>query len=361
MPRVTRGLVVIALAVGAMPRAAPNTIDALLDQYASGQFSEAVRAASATGDVGAFVKEFERAAPLWIEARPSDRQRRRLAVATFSLEVANARLVAWKTLRDLVEWSCRLLRQSDVPEPGEHAWQLASIAVAERVRDCHWAFDNCAAIVIGGVLVPSKETANHLRHGKGRFKDDARFRLAEAVLIHGWVEGEGGVAKFGVSLPAYKRYTNDKFAEKAVEEFGPLTVVPGIAGEAELHVAQLFLVVGGHEGALEHTRLALAKSGDPIVQYVAYVMSGRVLETMGRAPEAVAPYRAALGVWPGGQSATIKLASLETIAGHLDEAYALVERSLAARALDDPWRLFGYGDYVRYPGWIAELHRQIQP
>jgi tetratricopeptide (TPR) repeat protein len=354
-------LVTVALAAGLAPGAPPrpvNSVDALLDQYATGQFGEAVRSASRTEDVGAFVKEFERAAPLWIAVQPADLQRRRLAVATFSLEVADARMIdAWRTYRNLVEWSCRLLRQG-VPDPGEHSWQLASVALAERAGDCHWAFDNCASLE--GPVMASGSTANHLRHAKGRFADDARFRLAEAILVNKFIEVEGPSAA-GASLPAYQRYGFDKYAEQAAREFGPLTAVPAIAGAAELHVAQLFFVVDNSEGALQHARLALAKSDDPIVQYVARMISGRALEGSGRPAEAVAAYRAALAVWPGGQSATIKLASLETMAGHLDEAYALVERSFATPVRDDPWRLFGYGDYVRFPGWIAELRRQIQP
>jgi tetratricopeptide (TPR) repeat protein len=331
-----------------VPRDGPNTVEGSLDQYATGQFSQAVRLASGMRDVDAFVKEFERAAPLWIETKPADRRRRRLAVATFALEIADARLDAWHELRGLIEWSCQRLRQEGVPDPSEHLWQLASVALATRTGDCHWALDYCTG---GGA-----ETVNHLRHGAKRFKDDARFGLAEAMLVHGLAEREKSS-----SMPAYKRVASEKYQEKAMEEFGPLTGLQPISGEAELHVAQIFFVVTNYDDALEHAHLARAKSRDPVVQYLSGMISGRALEAKGNLSQATAEYRAALVAIPGAQSATIRLATLQTEAGDLEDAYALVERSFVAPVGDDPWRLFPYGDYVRFPGWIAELRRQIQP
>ena len=44
-----------------------------------------------------------------------------------------------------------------------------------------------------------------------------------------------------------------------------------------------------------------------------------------------------------------------------DAAFELVRRSLSERPNgDDPWRLFDYGDYVRWPVLIADVRKAIR-
>ena len=115
------------------------------------------------------------------------------------------------------------------------------------------------------------------------------------------------------------------------------------------------------EPALEHGRRATELARDPRVRYLGFVLAGRALSELGRADEARTAYGDALAAFPEGHSAAMLLAALIDTVDPPDEVAALIRRSLTAKPLqDDPWRLYTYGDYLRWPTYIDDLHEALR-
>src|SRR5258708_18698059 len=110
--------------------------------------------------VRAFSSSFEslrKAAPAWIRADPSQQARRRLAIATYALDLINAnpnvvadgpamrfadealrmtadlKALGSPSASDVVAWACSVLRAGS-PLPAEPTWHVAAIAALARVR-----------------------------------------------------------------------------------------------------------------------------------------------------------------------------------------------------------------------------------
>ncbi len=102
-------LVVFAVWLGRPSIRAADAVSAaaLLDQYLSGRFDEAVASAAAVQDAGDVRDAIKREGISWTNAKPAEAARRRLALATFVLEYTHARIETdWMTLVPVIEWSC---------------------------------------------------------------------------------------------------------------------------------------------------------------------------------------------------------------------------------------------------------------
>jgi len=119
----------------------------------------------------------------------------------------------------------------------------------------------------------------------------------------------------------------------------------------------------GREG-LRDRRLAeqaANRAVEPWTRYLAHFIAAFSYEYQRRYQDAVREYAAALEAVPHAQSASIALAQLLLRDNQADAAFDLVNRSLTERPDgDDPWRLFGYGGYIRWPVLIADVRKAIR-
>ncbi len=104
----------------------------------------------------------------WIVAAPAPREqaRRRLAAATFVLDVAlTARDRTGGIPVSLIEWACDRLRETKRAEPAERDWWIATVGLLEDPGTRNTALPF------------------HLAHASARFDEEPRFDLADA-----WVQ-----------------------------------------------------------------------------------------------------------------------------------------------------------------------------
>ena len=387
-----RVVVVAALALtgAASSIAAPqdrHRVVELLDRYDRGEFDAVVQSLVTAREVEGLRKDLEKSGLKWtMAAGPAAEPRRRLVAATLALEFANARLEdEWQKLRSLVEWGCELLRRGP-PSDSERTWQLASLAVAQGALDSHILFK----------LSGPGKSYNHLAHARERFPDEPRLAFAERFAVTRMVAGRGEL-----SLEAGQEPDADRMTPPALGGAGRVIVMPSSPGsavdsmsseirarqnqadarmaretslrrlralfddpvmgpEAALRAGHVWLIGLELEPALEAFQVARRGSSNAYVTYLAHFLRGRVLERLERPEEAERAYAAAADTIPFAQSAALARASLLMRAGRTAEAHALTRASFDAKPRPpDPWRLFPYGDYYRWPALIAELRRAM--
>ena len=331
------------------PAAAPDAV-MLLDRYAGGAHEAVAREMAAVRDFEALRKQLEKVVPGWITSAGADETRRRALVAgTLLLEVVHAGLQTdWGQLKLLIEVGCRLLRTHSVPAEAERLWMLSSIALGQGARDATF-------LIGGGPAVPRE----HLNHARSRVPDEPRLRLAAAVAEEFRAGSEPPRSVTRVS-PLVDQ-TEAVRKRETIRHFLKLAEAPSLTAEAELHAGYLWLQHGNRREALNHLRIASERSTDPYVTYLAHFFTGRVLLAEKQVALAEAAFRQALATLPGTQSASEALAALLFVDGRRDEAYQLIETSFSHRPLPpDPWRLYGYGDFRRWPDLVRQLREAIR-
>jgi tetratricopeptide (TPR) repeat protein len=276
----------------------------------------------------------------WIEAAgPKEIPRRRLVAATFALETARAGLdYEWTNSVELIDWGWAQLSKQRPPLPAERLWHLAAIALFEG------AFDEL-------------QFEARLRRFKSRFPNEPRIVLAEAWSLEAlWGAGfpppsrgkPGGVGDTGSNIiGAYKKALASPDA--------------AVAGEADLRLGYYDLIADRSESAL--TRLAHAESTttDPDLIYLAHLFRGWTLSRMDRDAESTAEYQQAVDAVPAGGTGALWLARRLLLEGKRAEADAVADRSLVgSKKIDDPWRLYGYGDFHRFPTLMTQLREAIR-
>jgi hypothetical protein len=355
--RTVLAVVLFALAMAGAPRsAAPPTIANLLDRYSRGDFAGAVDAAASV-DVSQWRGAFTKDAGAWIAREPRNAAKRRLAAAGFIVELAKARYETdyhvWSQLDESIEWICAQLRLSPVPVSGERAWQLASTALAERVRDTTWLI---------GPRVRGIVTPLHLEHAALRFPDDKRLKL-QRIVLHTLdadkdLQLQTALASLQGRAGMQTRLTNR--LDAAIHEYDPFIGDGDVGADAEVHVSHLYLEAHAFALALDHARTA-ATGVEPTTRYLAHMVAGQALIHLHRPEDASRELTEALDILPNGQSAALALSSLLLLAGDPWQADELATRSLPGRpGADDPWRLYYYGEFVRWPAIMADLHRALR-
>jgi len=344
-----------AWAASRAARAAPHTI-ALVDRYARGDFDGVERALASITDFDAVYKDLKKDAAKWIDAGgDANRERRRLAAATFALEAARVgALTDWKEVRmfvrlesvywhapaQLVEWGCQLMRSTASPTAEEHLWQMAALAVVGRAQDYEF--------LIGSpwtARANKDDEINHLEHAIARFPKDRRLLLAQGIAA----EWRLYPNPRGPALPMVQQiYAN---LEGDAE----------VGAEANVRLGIAAFRSGQPAEALPHFLAASLMSHDPFVTYLAQYFSGQTYERQRKLRDAENAYRAALATIPGAQSATFSLAALLAARGARGDAADVIEASLSTnpRAID-PWRIYGSGDDRFWPSLIAGLRQDIR-
>jgi tetratricopeptide (TPR) repeat protein len=268
-----------------------------------------------------------------------------------ALDIVHANLeTGWRKARSLIEVGSNLIRQNTSGR-GELVWHRAAIALLGGARD-------------------QLHLKKHLERARRQFPNEATWRLAEAVADEfpsafdlwrrdiPWVADADLELRFGSSAARYEQGRRDAI-RAAVRSFVDLHDVPAIRGEADVRIGHLLLMLHDSKlsaSAIEYFREASTTSQDPVVRYLAFFLTGSALESLNRPHDAELAYRQALVIIPNAQSGVEALAAKLFLAGNPDEAYTLVQASLAATPPPpDPWRMYGSGDYVHWPELIHEL------
>jgi hypothetical protein len=371
-----------------------SSIYELLDRYAGGDLAAPqVFVRTATDKQ---VQVFEEQAGRWINANRSAVPKRRLAAATFILEVSREwqGRMYWARARRLISWACHEFASAGpTPQPGEELWYQASIALIGGAED--WWFLIGRSAFTGGkrpgkAPIDDELFAGHIAHAMARFPDAARFALAAAVSIEslswevgalgrdpnrrGIVAGEiepEAVAKAGdwddatpPVQPAKRSLTaGPGVAEvrRAARSFETLAARPPVAAEAHIRAGLLAYRIANHDQALEHLAQVVRLTDDPYLIYLGRLVEGIVRERQGRDAEAVEAYRAALQAVPRAQSATTMLAARLIKMGRLTEASEVAESFFApGPPAVDPWRLYRLGDFRSYPALMDRLRAELK-
>jgi len=337
-------LLLSVLAGSAAPQAqAPRAVD-LLDRYRRGDFARIVADLTALPHqaLPSIAVDLKTNAPGWIVGSTADVERRRLAAASVAREIATVGLeTEWSTLRDLVEFGCRLVRENTAG-PAEHAWFTASIALAQG------GFDS-------GLLVSSR----HIAHANGRFPKDRAFAFAQAVVIQSEI-ADGGAASYSVSTSANSdaprldpRRANRAASIQNLDNFG--NDAGPIGAEANIRIGFLHFQNKDYPKALPFFAKARSLSDSRELLYLAHFLEGRTLQATNRIKEAGQAFERAWRILPG-EGAGEAFSLLLFLSGQTTEAYAVANETLA-RAIPDPWRYLGYGEFVHLPALLADLRR----
>jgi tetratricopeptide (TPR) repeat protein len=372
--RLSRFILVAAIAMIVVGRPRVWTADAvsvssLLDPYLSGRFDEAVKAAAAVDDAGDVRAAIVRDGRAWILAGP-DPPRRRLAAAAFALEFTHARLETdWRRLWPLLEWGCDQFRAGGPPTEAERTWQLAVIAVSGRARDFgrlengpqpDWARGPTQQRIDLDTLRTYAGKTGHLGHAIGRFPDEPRLLLATARLSFGLFPEEPTRNARGVPPPNPGEFRRNARL-RALAFLDAIRAHPALALEAHMRAGHIHYAIGSYSTALNLERLALAGSPDARTAYLAHFVAGRVLVAMKRPDEAAREFEQAIALQPRAQSAILSLSALQASSAVMTPSFTALRRALDSHdPFDDPWRLFGYGDYPRWPELRAALRGAIK-
>jgi tetratricopeptide (TPR) repeat protein len=308
--------------------------------------------------------DIERRAETWATADPRWGTNARLAVATFLLDIAHARLESnWLDVRSLVELGCRLTRAVNDDVALLRQWHLAALALAEGAADTR--------LLVSADDRSDVETFEHLAHSRSRFPAEPRFRLAEVFVPQMGLTDlapprdqplRSDDELRGTPVGGLMELRMRRDRRRAAESLASLLDVPAVAAEVHLRIGYLDYQLNEDAAALAHWQAALSSSTDPFVTYVTHLLTGVLNQRRGDRAAAETSLRRALNEVPGAQSATEILAAQLFIDRRVDESYDLVDAMFANRPLvTDPWRLFGYGDFRSFPNLVAQLRHGALP
>jgi tetratricopeptide (TPR) repeat protein len=378
-------LAVLAVMLGRPGIRAADAVSAagLLDEYLSGRFDRAVAEAAAVEDAGDVRDAIKREGINWTNAKPEEAARRRLALATFVLEYTHARIETdWITLVPVIEWSCEQLRNGGPPVEAERTWHLATIALAGRARDFgrlttdrttesgrvtfalppSWVGDMSRPMrrpMDHETIRRNAERTGHLAHILSRFPDEPRVVVAAAMMAVAPTDGEPTRNRSRVPASVVQKSRAARLS--ALSYLDVLRQDPSTAAEGHVRAGHIHYSVGSYRTALEIERLAQRTARDQDTLYLGHFLAGRILVAMDRRDEAVAEFDRALALRPRALSAALAMAALRVTAPAMDPPFAVLRRALDSHdPFDDPWRLYAYGDYTRFPALVAALRQAVK-
>ena len=283
---------------------------------------------------------------------PGPPEQARRAVASFALEAAAARLDAGDIpgARSLVEWGCARVRAHEAADDFDIAWHAAALTIAESWLD--------------PVALES-----HVKHARAQLPDDPFLTLAWAVAA----EQRASPLLVGRSIPAPVNPTADqenqarnraiatRLMDDALARFAVAAANPSTAADARMRTARVRLALDQPQEALAGLADLESKTREGWTVYLARLFRGQALERLGRPDEAVASFRAALTVGPGGQTATMSLATLLYRRDQRDEAETLVQLLLAETdPISDPWWTYWAGSGRLWTSRLAAMRELLQ-
>ena len=366
---------VVALGVGlsgqsgAQQGTLPPLTPAHLDSYQRGEPFD-LRARLSTADLWTRIRDLRRVAPGWVaRGGKAQESKRRLAVATYALELVGLHAnMVWEaplSIYDLVEWACDLLREGD-RFPAERLWDLASVALLERVNGTAETIAPAIrplnplqgmrpdpvipAAALGGRPMSTPRFGTHVRHLQQRFPDEARWTLARAVVEdqYTWPQQRGAVLTPRIIEGPEARYRD------AIK-------LPAVRQEAQVRLAYLHLRAGAFDDALAGLEAAGVPE-DRVLQYWLYLFKGEAMERTKRAVDALMAYQAAFEAVPFAQSATVAFASALVTNRRPADAVLLLDRMVTVTpAPVDPWLVYIMPEYRFWPERLAQLRKEMAP
>lgn len=329
MPRLLVLIVALVCAVVATPAAQrKDNSGQLLLRYVSGERDLVV---SASLDYKTFL---ESVGDQVVAGLPGPPERARRATAAFVLEAASARLGAGDVIgsRALIEWACTRVRGHLPADDFDQAWHVAALSVVDGFLDpvalethvqhtrAHWP--NSAALALSWALAAEQRSSPLLAN---RVPNDLRSMLLEQ-----------NQARIDAAT--------SRAMDDAHQRFEAAEVAADTSAEAHLRRAHLYLQQHDLPKAIEQLSLVEGHSREGWTVYLGRLFRGQAQEQLGRHDEALASYRHALTIGPGGQTATMSLASLLYRNHHSDEAETLVRTLLAETdPISDPWWTYWAG------------------
>ena len=379
----------------------------LLDRYAAGEFAAAADAFAKLDDFKGLLKDLHSDdLKKWLDAGgPDDRNRRRLAAATFALEAARAdEWSEWKWIQKqttlssigldgspkpggqsmgklpvlywlppplLIEWGCELLRQDEAPQESERLWQLAAMSVAQRGEDTQFLMGFTEIVALDepdGATEPAPAAAS-LPPGpfRGTTGSPAARPIMDEVLN---VQKEiGHLNHVAARFPAEKRFmlgqalTRERPSpDDAIKIYKTLIDDRDVGAEASVRLGALYVRRGKPAEATDQFDRAERLTRDPDLLYLGRFYRGQLLIRSKRDSDAIAAFQAALRARPASQSASTALAALLVKAEKFTEAQAVMRALLdAGPDLSDPNIEYMHGDDHFWPSWIQRLHAAISP
>ena len=189
--------------------------------------------------------------------------------------------------------------------------------------ECAW-YGAAAATLQGGLLAGVALQA--LPRELERCPADARLHLARAIVSDQLASTT--TARAGVSREVVAEMSRDE----VLQRYEAAMTYPAVSAEARVRAGWFAYRIGRRDKAIEYLDgIPPAASSDPVVPYFGHLIRGQVLRAQGRFDEAIAAFRAALGAWPGAQSARVGLMTLLVAHGDRSEAESLAE-AVADRA-----------------------------
>ena len=320
-----------------------------LTLYDIGEYETVTRGlrASIAGDHDRVIPMLSRDAEAWIALDgKAEMPRRRLVAAVFALELGLAGIdTQWEITKSAVEWACSLLRRAGPPTDAERQWHLASLALLEA------SFEPEA---LEKVRKEPRALPVHLKHIVDRFPREPRLALARALLR----EHEFWVLHLEHLSGA--QIHDDSVASIAIPALQLAAEHPDTRSEARLRLGFLEYRRGNLDAAFGHLQFAAEGTDDPTRVYLAHLFTGWAYEKGGRSADAIESFRKASAAVNGLSAALglgVRLYELDA----RDEADAVVKAALdPAQAVPDPWKVYGYGDFRRFPQLLARLRAMLQ-
>jgi tetratricopeptide (TPR) repeat protein len=332
---------VVSAPVAAQKAAAPAAMALALERYERGDetvapFSEWKDIRSANGELN----EFRRAASAWVLANgAADLPRRRLVVATFTLEMLAliGEREYWRGYQPAavtLEWACTLLRAGP-PSALERSWQLAALALLEQSS---------------GV----DELVKHLQHARERFPVADRWVLIAALAEERrtpfrW--RDDGTYEMSTDYSAHVTAAY----EAAVRHEGP-------RDEAQIRWGAFELFKGRAADALAHLQV-VREPEDPSLRYWLNLFQGRALQRLHRSSEAIDAYERALEAMPTAQAASFGLAAALALEHRTVDASRVTSAAIASSGPGaiDPWFYYYTPDLRFWRDAISGLRSAIHP
>jgi tetratricopeptide (TPR) repeat protein len=375
-------LVLICLSGGAKS-SANDPVDAALDLYDRGAFDAALLAIPANATKA---NDFITAANRWIVGgSESTRARRRLIAAALAAELIWARvdsasqqdanhtdfgdfsgerpLSSWNTSLPLLSWACTLMPSSGGVAPQERWWWLESVALFETTH--YWrALIGRQHTNIAGAGVSREAADGHLMHARQRLPDEPRWRLADAMARTAidFVPGRPGGRPDLLRNREATNASDDKKLLAAERSFEPLVNVTGIAGEAELRIAQLELRRRQWSSALAHLdRARPLVAGQEVLPAATDYFAGWAYEHLNRPEDAIAAYRRALDREPMLRQPATLLAAQLFLVHEPSDAHAILLGAFAASPEPHDLGLqIEHADGRLMPGYIRQLREALR-
>jgi tetratricopeptide (TPR) repeat protein len=353
--------VVVAVTFGVGPGTRQASLHEALDLYARGEHSAAL--AVVDPDTLTTAALLDRA-DQWLQTAPVDQQsRRRLIAAAFALDLT------WNSTRNehnvpsqglewtrglshleqlplshsaallaVVVWGCDLVIDLELGDPAGRWWWLASVGALQDAVALDPLLGD-SRLVTSRPLEPRVVRAldeGHLAHARGRFSDERRWKLVEAVARSqkrvgpvDRVQDLTGLRRADV-LRDERHDRSEAIAgfRRAFERLA--REQPRLSGEAWLHAGYLELLARRWREALERFERARPLLNEPVLLAALDYFSGWAHDRLDQRAEARAAYDRAHVLAPAVRNLSTLLAAQLFRANERTRAYEVLEAGLQA-------------------------------